>query len=183
LPVYWALSSIVYTKKGRSQMQHERGFTLLELMIVVVVVAVLAGIALPSYSDYMLRGKFSEATGNLADLRVKMEQAYGDNRRYNDPIAGVGTLRRPGRQHAQRDGQPLLHLHLRLEHPEPHRRSAVRADRERRPGGGPRRDFVLGRLQKRQGHHGHRRIRHGEQGLRRRRRLLGAQETLGLLIP
>ena len=77
-------------------MQHEKGFTLLELMIVVVVVAVLAGIALPSYSDYMLRGKFSEATGNLADLRVKMEQAYGDNRRCNDPVAGVGTCGIPG---------------------------------------------------------------------------------------
>lgn len=77
-------------------MQHKKGFTLLELMIAVVVVAVLAGIALPSYSDYMLRGKFAEATGNLADLRVKMEQAYGDNRRYNDPVLGVGTCGIPG---------------------------------------------------------------------------------------
>jgi type IV pilus assembly protein PilE len=77
-------------------MQHEKGFTLVELMVVVMVIAILAGIALPSYNDYMLRGKFSEATGNLADLRVKMEQAYGDNRRYNDPVAGVGTCGVPG---------------------------------------------------------------------------------------
>jgi type IV pilus assembly protein PilE len=68
-------------------MQHKKGFTLIELMITVAIVAVLAGIALPSYSDYVTRSKFAEATGNLADLRVKMEQAYGDNRRYNGPAA------------------------------------------------------------------------------------------------
>jgi len=77
-------------------MQHAKGFTLLELMITVAIVAILASIALPSYNDYVLRARFTEATGNLADLRVKMEQAYGDNRRYNDPVAGVGTCGIPG---------------------------------------------------------------------------------------
>ena len=69
-------------------MQHEKGFTLLELMITVAVIAILAGIALPSYNDYVLRSKFAEATGNLADLRVKMEQYYADNRRYSTDAAG-----------------------------------------------------------------------------------------------
>jgi type IV pilus assembly protein PilE len=64
-------------------MQHVKGFTLLELMIATVIVAILAGIALPTYNDYVLRGKFIEATSNLADLRVKMEQFYMDNRVYN----------------------------------------------------------------------------------------------------
>jgi len=72
-------------------MQHTKGFTLIELMVTVTVIAILAAIALPSYNDYVLRSKFTEATGNLADLRVKMEQSYSDNRRYNDPVAGVGT--------------------------------------------------------------------------------------------
>jgi type IV pilus assembly protein PilE len=67
-------------------MQHAKGFTLLELMITVVIVAILASIALPSYSDYVLRSKFAEATGNLADLRVKMEQFYMDNRSYSVPL-------------------------------------------------------------------------------------------------
>jgi type IV pilus assembly protein PilE len=67
-------------------MQHAKGFTLLELMITVVIVAILAGIALPSYNDYVLRAKFAEATGNLADLRVKMEQFYMDNRGYSVPL-------------------------------------------------------------------------------------------------
>lgn len=76
-------------------MQHKKGFTLLELMITVVVIAILAGIALPSYNDYVLRSKFAEATGNLADLRVKMEQYYADNRRYSTDAAG-GTCGIPG---------------------------------------------------------------------------------------
>ena len=76
-------------------MQHKKGFTLIELMITVAVIAILAAIALPSYSDYVLRSKFSEATGNLADLRVKMEQYYADNRRYSS-TAGGGTCGIPG---------------------------------------------------------------------------------------
>lgn len=67
-------------------MQHAKGFTLLELMITVVIVSILAGIALPAYNDYVLRAKFPEATANLADLRLKMEQFYMDNRGYSVPL-------------------------------------------------------------------------------------------------
>ena len=76
-------------------MHHEKGFTLIELMVTVTVIAILAAIALPSYNDYVTRSKFAEATGNLADLRVKMEQAYADNRRYSS-TAGGGVCGIPG---------------------------------------------------------------------------------------
>ena len=76
-------------------MQHTKGFTLIELMVTVAAIAILAAIALPSYNDYVLRAKFSEATGNLADLRVKMEQSYMDNRRYSTTAAG-GVCGIPG---------------------------------------------------------------------------------------
>ena len=59
-----------------------RGFTLIEVMITVAIVAILAGIALPSYNDYLRRGQLPEAFNNLADFRVKMEQYYQDNRGY-----------------------------------------------------------------------------------------------------
>jgi type IV pilus assembly protein PilE len=76
-------------------MRKQNGFTLLELMIVVAIVAILAAIALPSYQDYITRSKFAEATSTLADLRVKMEQYFMDNRRYN--VGGTaGTCGIPG---------------------------------------------------------------------------------------
>ncbi|MBI1964748.1 MAG: prepilin-type N-terminal cleavage/methylation domain-containing protein [Betaproteobacteria bacterium] len=58
------------------------GFTLIELMIVVVIVGILASVAVPAYTDYVRRGKITEATTNLAALRVRMEQFFQDNRTY-----------------------------------------------------------------------------------------------------
>jgi type IV pilus assembly protein PilE len=61
-----------------------KGFTLIELMIVIAVVAILAAVALPAYGDYLRRGQLPEAFTVLADLRVKMEQYYQDNRNYGE---------------------------------------------------------------------------------------------------
>ena len=63
-------------------MKTQNGFTLIELMIVVVIVSILATIALPSYTDYVRRGKIAEATSGLAAKRVQMEQFFQDNRTY-----------------------------------------------------------------------------------------------------
>lgn len=68
-------------------MSRQQGFTLIELMIVVVLIAVLASIGLPQYTNYVKRGKAMEATSQLADMRVKLEQWYQDNRTW----AAVGT--------------------------------------------------------------------------------------------
>ncbi|MEI7456343.1 MAG: type IV pilin protein [Nitrosomonadales bacterium] len=71
-------------------MNKQRGFTLVELMVVVVIVGILSSIAIPSYSNYVKRGKIAEATANLASQRVKMEQYYQDNRTYlNGAACGV----------------------------------------------------------------------------------------------
>jgi type IV pilus assembly protein PilE len=64
-------------------MKQQNGFTLVELMIVVVIVGILASVALPAYQDYVIRGKLAEATSSLADARVKMEQYFQDNRTYD----------------------------------------------------------------------------------------------------
>jgi type IV pilus assembly protein PilE len=76
-------------------MRFQQGFTLIELMITVAIIAVLAAIAVPNYTDYITRSKFSEAHGQLGDLRVKMEQYYMDNRRYSTTVGG-GTCGIPG---------------------------------------------------------------------------------------
>jgi len=67
----------------------QRAFTLIEVMIVVAIVAILAAVALPSYSDYVLRSKLTEAFNALSDARVKMEQSYQDNRRYAKTASGT----------------------------------------------------------------------------------------------
>lgn len=66
-----------------SMVREEAGFTLIELMVVVAIIAILAALALPSYQDYVQRGKIPEATSGLANARISMEQWYQDNRSYN----------------------------------------------------------------------------------------------------
>lgn len=68
------------------------GFTLIELMIVIAVIGILAAIAIPNYTEYVLRSKVSEAGSTLSQLRVSMEQYYQDNRSYDAaPAAAAGV--------------------------------------------------------------------------------------------
>jgi type IV pilus assembly protein PilE len=69
----------------------EAGFTLIELMITVAIVAILAAIALPAYTDYVIRGRLVEGTNALSGLRAQMEQYYQDNRSYLDVSSGSIT--------------------------------------------------------------------------------------------
>ncbi len=72
-------------------MRTARGFTLLELMITVAIVAILASIALPVYRDYVTRGKLVEAHSALGAQRVRMEQFYQDLRTYTG-ACDAGTV-------------------------------------------------------------------------------------------
>jgi type IV pilus assembly protein PilE len=68
-------------------MKKAAGFTLIEVLIVVTLIAILTAIALPSYQDYVRRGKLTEANSNLSDVRLRLEKFYSDNRMYG--TAGV----------------------------------------------------------------------------------------------
>ena len=61
-----------------------RGFTLLEAMIVVAILAVLASVALPSYASYVKRSRILEAVARLSDARARMEEWFLDQRTYVD---------------------------------------------------------------------------------------------------
>ena len=63
-------------------MKRQSGFTLLELMITVVIVAILAAIALPSYSEYVTRSRLTEAFSALASAQSSAEQFWSNNRTY-----------------------------------------------------------------------------------------------------
>lgn len=69
-----------------------RGFTLLELMIVVAIIGVLAAVAIPAYQDYVRRSALPEGTSAMATLRIKLEQYYQDNRKYGTSNCGEDTL-------------------------------------------------------------------------------------------
>jgi type IV pilus assembly protein PilE len=64
------------------------GFTLIELLVTVAIVGILGAYAWPSYVDHVRRSRIAEATGQLATLRIAMEQYYQDYRRYG---TGTGT--------------------------------------------------------------------------------------------
>ncbi|MFA6903153.1 MAG: type IV pilin protein [Gallionellaceae bacterium] len=64
-------------------MKLQRGFTLIEVMIVVVIIAILSAVAIPSYRDYVIRGQLVEGTTALSEGRIRLEQFFQDNRAYN----------------------------------------------------------------------------------------------------
>ena len=78
-----------------SAMRTNSGFTLIEVMITVAIVAILAAIAMPSYSEYVQRARITEATSALSDMRNKMEQYFQDNRTWT-PGAGITPPCNPG---------------------------------------------------------------------------------------
>ena len=77
-------------------MRSTRGFTIIEIMIVVTMVAILASIAIPQYTQYVLRAKIQEATSTLLAQRVKLEQFFQDQRTYAGACAAGTTAPLPG---------------------------------------------------------------------------------------
>jgi type IV pilus assembly protein PilE len=63
-------------------MKRQSGFTLLELMIVVVVISILAAIAVPSYTQYVTRSRLTDGFSSLASAQSSAEQFWSNNRTY-----------------------------------------------------------------------------------------------------
>jgi type IV pilus assembly protein PilE len=67
------------------------GFSLIELMVAVAIIAILAAVAMPVYTDYVRRSRLADASTGLATVRALMEQHFQNNRTY----ATVGTFTTP----------------------------------------------------------------------------------------
>jgi len=68
-----------------------RGFTLIELVVVMAIIAILAAVAIPNYSEYIQRGQRSEAKAILLQAAQWMERFRTENNRYDQNLAGTAT--------------------------------------------------------------------------------------------
>lgn len=71
-------------------MRKNRGFTLIELMIVVAIIGILAGIAYPSYQEYVLRSNRTEGQALLSEAAARQERYFTQNNTYASTTAELG---------------------------------------------------------------------------------------------
>ena len=74
-------------RSGPTVMRSNSGFTLIEVMITVAIIAILAAIAYPSYQNYVVRGKRTAAKAAMMDLANREQQYLLANRLYADTAA------------------------------------------------------------------------------------------------
>lgn len=84
------MNRIRVPKRARQQ-----GFTLIELMIVVVVAAILAALAFPQYRDYVLRSNRAVAKSALTQIADRQEQFYVANKTYAADLTDLGYAADP----------------------------------------------------------------------------------------
>jgi type IV pilus assembly protein PilE len=70
--------------------RHTAGMTLIELMVVVLIIGILAGVGYPSYRDYVMRAKRADGKALLMDAAARMERLYFDKNRYTVSALDIG---------------------------------------------------------------------------------------------
>lgn len=71
-------------------MRRQQGFTLIEMMIVLLIVAILAAVAVPSYRKYVVRSHRMDAQRALTELAARQERYLYSNNTYADSVSALG---------------------------------------------------------------------------------------------
>ncbi len=71
-------------------MKRQKGFTLIELMLVVAIIAILSAIAIPSYNQYVLASQRTVAKNTLMDIANRQETFFANNKTYTSSLTNLG---------------------------------------------------------------------------------------------
>ncbi len=77
-------------KEGEKMLlKQKKGFTLIELMIVIAIIGILAAIAIPQFAAYRIRGFNATSQSDLRNMATAQEAFYADNQIYTSDVAGA----------------------------------------------------------------------------------------------
>jgi type IV pilus assembly protein PilE len=71
--------------------ESQRGFTLIEVMMVLVIIAILLTLVLPAYRDSVLKSQRADGRSALMDMAARQEKYFAQNNSYTTSISDVGT--------------------------------------------------------------------------------------------
>jgi type IV pilus assembly protein PilA len=74
----------------KKMLKNKKGFTLIELMIVVAIIGILAAIAIPNFMNYQCKAKQAEAKSSLGSIRVAQEAYFAEFDKYSTDLTGIG---------------------------------------------------------------------------------------------
>jgi len=79
-------------KNGAQHKSHKLGFSLMELMVTIGIIAVLAAIAMPSFMRYLAKAKRAEAYANLYAIYAAEKAYWAENGTYSNVLSGTGGI-------------------------------------------------------------------------------------------